>query len=278
MHDLRSEEPGTGTTPSATTVAGQALAEYRRRRDFSRTAEPEGGADESRGAGEPTATPESPEHPVFVVQKHDATSLHYDLRLELGGVLKSWAVPKGPSLDPADRRLAVRTEDHPLEYAAFEGTIPEGEYGGGTVMVWDFGWWEPDLAWMSTGKGKIAAAVGRVAAAPPAGATFPARDATERPSPAALAEMAETALAKGDLKIVIHGEKLTGSWALVQMKGRGEKNWLLIKHRDEAARPGASIVTEAPDSVATGRTMEQIAAGSASLPTAGDAPGEGRNS
>ena len=180
-----------------------------------------------------------------MVQKHDATSLHYDLRLELSGVLKSWAVPKGPSLDPADKRLAVRTEDHPLEYAAFEGTIPEGEYGGGTVLVWDFGWWEPDLAWMAAGKGKSAAA-----------ASAPA----ERPAPAALAELAEAALAKGDLKLVIHGQKLTGSWALVQMKGRGEKNWLLIKHRDEAARPGASIVTEAPDSVATGRAIEQIAA------------------
>jgi len=246
-------EPGAETTATtAAPAAAAALAEYRRRRDFTRTAEPAGGAGEPGGvdgpggADEPRAAgPEPPEHPVFVVQKHDATSLHYDLRLELGGVLKSWAVPKGPSLDPADKRLAVRTEDHPLEYAAFEGTIPEGEYGGGTVLVWDFGWWEPDLAWMAAGKGKSAAA-----------ASAPA----ERPAPAALAEMAEAALAKGDLKLVIHGQKLTGSWVLVQMKGRGEKNWLLIKHRDEAARPGASIVTEAPDSVATGRAINQIAA------------------
>lgn len=249
-------EPATGRAPGAAAApAAEALAEYRRRRDFTRTAEPAGGAggaSEPGGADGPgAADPEPPEHPVFVVQKHAASSLHYDLRLELNGVLKSWAVPKGPSLDPADKRLAVRTEDHPLEYAAFEGTIPEGEYGGGTVMVWDFGWWEPDLEWMAAGTGKSAAVT---------------RAAVERPEPAALAEIAEAALAKGDLKLVIHGQKLTGSWALVQMKGRGEKNWLLIKHRDQAARAGASIVQEAPDSVSTGRAIEEIAAGEGSTP------------
>jgi bifunctional non-homologous end joining protein LigD len=154
----------------------------------------------------------------------------------MGGVLKSWAVPKGPSLDPADKRLAVMTEDHPLEYAAFEGTIPEGEYGGGTVMLWDFGWWEPDVAWMSGGKGRVGAA-----------------EPGDQPDP-------EAAVAAGELKFVIHGHKLSGSWALVQMKGRGFKNWLLLKHRDDAARPGASVVQEAPDSVATGRSLDEIAA------------------
>lgn len=154
--------------------------------------------------------------PIFVVQKHAASTLHYDFRLEMGGVLKSWALPKGPSLDPADKRLAVMTEDHPLEYADFEGTIPEGEYGAGTVMLWDFGWWEPDP---------------------------------------------EEPFLQGNLKFILHGQKLAGRWSLVQMKGRGDKNWLLIKHRDEAARPGSRIVDEAPNSVATGRSIEEIAAG-----------------
>ncbi len=201
----------------------EGLAEYRSKRDFTRTAEPAGG---DRARQEPGGQSDS--RRSFVVQKHDASSLHYDFRLELDGVLKSWAVPKGPSLDPADKRLAVMTEDHPLQYATFEGVIPQGEYGGGTVLVWDNGWWEPDLAWIAAVKG------------------------TPPTDPAA-------ALAKGELKLVLHGAKLTGSWALVQMKGRGEKNWLLIKHRDEAARPGAKVVEEAPDSVATGRSLEQVA-------------------
>ena len=212
------------STPEMPT-AQEALAEYRRRRDFTRTAEPAGGE----------VAPAS-ERRIFTVQKHAASRLHYDLRLEMGGVLKSWAVPKGPSLDPADKRLAVMTEDHPLEYSAFEGSIPEGEHGGGTVMLWDFGWWEPDLAWMSEAKG------GTGTAAP-----------DDRADP-------EAALAAGELKFVIHGHKLSGSWALVQMKGRGVKNWLLLKHRDDAARPGASVVEEAPDSIATGRSLDEIAA------------------
>ncbi|MBN1320966.1 MAG: hypothetical protein JXA87_09000 [Thermoleophilia bacterium] len=228
-----------------TDSAAEALAEYQRRRDFTRTTEPAGG-----GAA---AHVETPEHPVFVVQKHAASSLHYDLRLELGGVLKSWAVPKGPSLDPADKRLAVMTEDHPLEYAAFEGIIPEGEYGGGTVMVWDFGWWEPDLAWMETAKSRERAAAAQPEEVP---ATRGTAKAGARQAAAAAAE---AALAQGELKFIIHGQKLTGSWAFVQMKNRGEKNWLLIKHRDVGARPGSSVTSEAPDSVATGRPMEQIA-------------------
>jgi len=211
----------TQTDPSRAAPQAEPLAEYKRKRDFASTSEP---------AGDDSASPtESPEHRIFVVQKHAASSLHYDFRLELDGVLKSWAIPKGPSLDPADKRLAVMTEDHPLEYARFEGTIPEDQYGGGSVLVWDYGWWEPDLAWIRSGKTP--------------GPTEPA-----------------AALAAGELKFIVHGQKLTGSWALVQMKGRGEKNWLLLKHRDGAARPSTSIVDEAPDSAATGRTLEQVAA------------------
>jgi bifunctional non-homologous end joining protein LigD len=202
------------------------LSEYRRKRDFDRTAEPAADA-EAPYAGASAQETGDPKRLAFVVQKHAASSLHYDFRLELDGVLKSWAVPKGPSLDPADKRLAVMTEDHPLEYASFEGVIPEGEYGGGTVLVWDAGWWEPDLAWIDTAKEPHLA------------------------EPVA-------ALTKGELKFVLHGSKLTGSWALVQMKGRGDKNWLLIKHRDEAARPGTSLVAEAPDSVLTARSLEQV--------------------
>jgi bifunctional non-homologous end joining protein LigD len=219
----RSQERTPERTPE------EALAEYRRRRDFSRTAEPAGG--EAAPAGD---------LPIFTIQKHAASHLHYDLRLEMGGVLKSWAVPKGPSLDPAEKRLAVMVEDHPLEYAAFEGTIPEGEYGGGTVMLWDFGWWEPDLAWMTEGKGHAGTAGAGLQADPGA------------------------AVAAGELKFILHGHKLSGSWALVQMKGRGDKNWLLLKHRDGAARPGHDIEAEAPDSVATGRSIEDIAAGGGS--------------
>lgn len=201
------------------------LARYRSKRDFDRTDEP---------AGEPQVEGDPGLRRIFVIQKHDASRLHYDFRLELQGVLKSWAVPKGPSLDPADKRLAVMVEDHPLEYATFEGGIPEGEYGGGTVMLWDAGWWEPDVAWMNEPKG-------------------PGKGGSPFVTP-------EEALAQGELKFVTHGQKLRGSWALVKTKWKGENNWLLIKHRDEHARPGSNIEEEAPDSVATGRSLEQIAA------------------
>lgn len=218
----------------------EALAEYRRRRDFTQTAEPSG--------NEPSP---AAEHPIFAVQKHAASRLHYDFRLEMGGVLKSWAVPKGPSLDPADKRLAVRVEDHPLEYAAFEGTIPEGEYGGGTVMLWDFGWWEPDLAWS-----KAAAAKGHRSSSDAAHETAAAGVATPE-----TAVDPEAKLASGELKFVLHGQKLSGSWALVQMKGRGDKNWLLLKHRDDNARAGYDLLGESPVSVLSGRSLDEIAKG-----------------
>jgi bifunctional non-homologous end joining protein LigD len=188
------------------------LARYQAKRDFSKTAEPSGKA----------KVPAS-SRLRFIIQKHAATRLHYDLRLELGGVFKSWAVTKGPSPDPHDRRLAVEVEDHPLDYGDFEGTIPKGQYGGGTVMLWDRGYWAPEGD-----------------------------------------KNAEAMLKKGDLKFVVAGEKMHGSWVMVRMKTRDEKrnNWLLIKHRDGFEREGDSdALVKLDRSVASGRTMEQIAAG-----------------
>jgi bifunctional non-homologous end joining protein LigD len=199
-------------------MAGKKLSEYRAKRDFTKTAEPSGSAD-VRPA----------EHLRFVIQKHDATRLHYDLRLELNGVFKSWAITKGPSLDPNVKRLAVEVEDHPLDYGDFEGTISKGQYGGGTVMLWDRGYW------------------------------------------AALGDKdPEQALRDGELKFVLAGEKLKGSWVLVRLKNRDggrRSNWLLIKHRDEFAKPSDNDKVLGKDrSVASGRTMTQIAAGKGKAP------------
>ena len=201
-------------------MAAKKLSEYRARRDFTKTAEPSG-----------KSVIKSAKYPRFVIQKHDATRLHYDLRLEVDGVFKSWAVTRGPSLDPRDKRLAVEVEDHPLDYGDFEGTIPKGEYGGGSVMLWDRGFWVPE------GDKSVRAML---------------RD--------------------GDLKFTIAGEKLKGSWALVRMandKFCGKRtNWLLIKHRDEWARPAErSAVLKQDRSAASGRTMAQIAAGKGARPT-----------
>ncbi len=201
-------------------MARKKLSEYQARRDFTKTAEPSG------------KSPIKPaEYPRFVIQKHDATRLHYDLRLEVDGVFKSWAVTRGPSLDPADKRLAVEVEDHPLDYGDFEGTIPKGEYGGGTVMLWDRGFWTPE------GEKSVSAM-----------------------------------LREGEIKFVVAGEKLKGSWVLVRMSGDrfggSRTNWLLIKHRDKWARAKAQAdVLKKDRSVASGRTMAQIAAGKGSSPT-----------
>lgn len=200
-------------------MGSRKLAKYRAKRDFTKTAEPSGAVDVAPA-----------EHLRYVIQKHAARRLHYDLRLELGGVFKSWAVTRGPSLDPAEKRLAVEVEDHPLAYGDFEGTIPHGQYGGGTVQLWDRGFWAPEGN-----------------------------------------QTAEQALAAGDLKIVLEGDKLHGSWVLVRMKGDrfGGKhtNWLLIKHRDAYARPGDHDALLAEDrSVASGRSMEEIAAGKGRAP------------
>ena len=196
-------------------MTGGKLAEYRRKRDFGRTAEPEGGR------------PKRGKKLAFVIQKHAASHLHFDLRLELDGVMKSWAVPKGPSTDPTVKRLAMEVEDHPIEYNKFEGTIPKGEYGGGTVMLWDRG-------------------------------TY--RYGGDHPDPI---EGLRRGLAKGDFKFVLEGKRLRGSWVLVRTRrgDRGKPQWLLIKHRDEHAEEGADVVAEHTTSVATGRTMEEIAAG-----------------
>ncbi|MFZ0271592.1 MAG: DNA ligase D [Acidobacteriaceae bacterium] len=198
-------------------LVDQQLARYRSMRDFAMTAEPSG---ESGARAEKKADEGLP----FVIQKHAATRLHYDFRLGWRGVLKSWAVTKGPSYVVADKRLAVEVEDHPIEYGGFEGTIPKGQYGGGTVMVWDQGTWEP------------------------------VTDVDE-------------GLRRGQLKFILHGQKLHGHWALIRMKGdrfgeKGKNNWLLIKEHDEYERTpdDPAITDEAPDSAVTGRSMEQIAA------------------
>lgn len=169
----------------------------------------------------------TPYKPAFVIQKHAASRLHFDFRLELDGVMKSWAVPKGPSLDPAVKRLAMQVEDHPIDYDTFEGNIPAGEYGGGTVMLWDRG-------------------------------TYHYAGDDSDPL-----EGMRRGCARGDVKFVLEGERLRGSWVLVRIRrGTAEQpQWLLIKHRDEFADPESDIVSEHQTSVATGRTMEEIAEG-----------------
>ena len=198
--------------------AGKALDKYQSMRDFAVTAEPSGKA---------SAVKASPRL-RYVIQKHAATRLHYDFRLELNGTFRSWAVTRGPSLDPADKRLAVEVEDHPLDYGDFEGTIPKGQYGGGTVMLWDRGYWAPDGD-------------------------------------------ADKMLAKGDLKFVLEGDKLHGGWVLVRMKNDKYKNkrnnWLLIKHHDKYAKDGkGEAILEKDHSVASGRAMKAIEAGSGKTP------------
>ncbi len=195
---------------SASAKRANPLAGYNAKRDFARTTEP---------AGKHGRTPSGNS---FMVQKHDATRLHWDFRLEVDGVLKSWAVTKGPSLDPSVKRLAVRTEDHPLSYATFEGTIPKGEYGGGTVMLWDRGTWAPILR-------------------------KSAKDLDE-----------------GHLHFTLKGERMKGEWMLIRLKKKpGEKreNWLLRKVTDKFVQEGEVLVDKALTSVATGRSMAEIAAG-----------------
>ncbi|MDD3071369.1 MAG: DNA polymerase ligase N-terminal domain-containing protein [Methanoculleus horonobensis] len=189
------------------------LEEYHDRRDFSRTPEPRGEQD-AVGA-----------RPRFVIQKHDATTLHYDFRLEADGVLKSWAVPKGPSMSPKEKRLAVPTEDHPLDYAGFEGVIPEGSYGAGTVLVWDRGTYQ---------------------------------NLTEKGGKRI--EVAE-AIRRGHVSFRLEGEKLRGGYALTRFRtGKGEA-WLLVKMDDAEADPGRNPVVTEPRSVVSGRSLNEIAEG-----------------
>lgn len=213
---IRRDRPFPATDKPEDGMTTAKLAAYKSMRDFSKTAEPSG---EAVSVGPSAAL-------RFVIQKHAASHLHFDLRLEWEGSFRSWAVPKGPSLDPGDRRLAMEVEDHPLDYGDFEGTIPKGQYGGGTVMLWDRGYWAPEKGF----------------------------------------EAVSAALAKGELKFVMEGERMHGSWVLVRMKSDERKKtkpaWMLIKHRDEGAVEGnAGGPDDADRSVASGRTMEEIAGG-----------------
>lgn len=189
----------------------QKLHRYYEKRRFDKTPEPRGGGRKKGGRR-------------FVIQKHAARRLHYDFRLEIDGVLVSWAVPKGPSTDPSDKRLAVQTEDHPLDYMEFEGVIPKGEYGGGTVMVWDLGTYRN----LRANKGRNSVSM-------------------------------EDSLAEGLVEVWLEGEKLRGGYALRRTSGGDKPQWLLIKKRDETADARRVPVSSEPDSVLSGRTMDEIA-------------------
>ncbi|MBN2366242.1 MAG: DNA ligase [Calditrichaeota bacterium] len=185
------------------------LKKYREKRNFDRTSEPFGSKKKS-----------GKKQPIFVIQKHNASQLHYDFRLEVDNVLKSWSVPKGPSTDPSERRLAVRTEDHPIDYADFEGVIPEDQYGAGTVMVWDAGTYE----------------------------SMNKKDEKEISM--------KDALNDGHVVFKLKGKKISGGYALIQ-KGKGD-NWFLIKMNDDEADARRNPVSTEPRSVLTKRTLEEI--------------------
>jgi bifunctional non-homologous end joining protein LigD len=189
-------------------MSDELLKKYRTMRDFGDTPEPAGGK------------PKKGKLPIFVIQKHQASHLHYDFRLEMQGVLKSWAVPKGPSYDPSVKRLAMMTEDHPYDYAAFEGVIPEGNYGAGNVIIWDNGTWE----FIGPGDDPV------------------------------------KAIKSGDLKFKMNGKKMFGEWALFRIKGRSPKGneWLLVKHRDKFANDKVDVTEVAPQSVVSNRTIEDV--------------------
>ena len=187
------------------------LKEYNQKRDFRKTSEPEGNTKSGKSKLR------------FVVQKHAAKNLHYDFRLELEGVLKSWAVPKGPSLDTKVKRLAMHVEDHPYDYRNFEGTIPEGEYGAGEVIVWDEG-------------------------------TYHAINTDDRNESE---KILKEGYKKGDFKFYLEGQKLKGEFVLVKMKNRGEKQWLLIKHKDKFT--STKDILDEDRSVLSDRTIEDIA-------------------
>lgn len=191
-------------------MSEESLSDYRTKRDFGSTPEPSGD-----GSG--------PGLTRFVIQKHRASSLHYDLRLEVDGVLKSWAVPKGPSTDPSEKRLAVPTEDHPVDYIDFEGAIPEDEYGGGAVLVWDTG-------------------------------TYENATTDEDGEQVALDE----AIDAGHVSVVLHGEKLSGGYALTRTGSEDDSRWLLVKKDDDEADARRNPTSTEPESVLTGRTLDEI--------------------
>lgn len=186
------------------------LKKYQQMRDFEDTPEP---------SGRKRVAPKK--KPIFVVQKHAASHLHYDFRLEMEGVLKSWAVPKGPSYDPAVRRLAMMTEDHPYDYAGFEGVIPEGNYGAGNVIIWDNGYWE----FIEPGDDPV------------------------------------KALQQGKLTFRLQGKKLFGEWALVRIRSKSGKDneWLLLKHRDKFASDEIDVTEVAPRSIISDRDVDDLA-------------------
>lgn len=189
------------------------LQTYKEKRNFTHTPEP----------SDDTSAQPHDEEPIFVIQKHDATRLHYDFRLEVDGVLKSWAIPKGPSTNPRDKRLAMPTEDHPMGYANFEGVIPKGQYGAGPVIVWDTGTYQN------------------------------ATEKNDEPIPI------EQALEEGQFKFRLNGKKLKGGFALIRMKKSSDQAWLLIKENDGYADPEHDVVNEEPESVISGRTIEDLA-------------------
>ena len=209
---------GSKSRTALSNAVDRQLARYREMRDFSVTAEPSGKTSSSKSPSKRQGLP-------FVVQKHAASHLHYDFRLGWNGVLKSWAVTKGPSYVVADKRLAVQVEDHPMEYGGFEGIIPKGQYGGGTVMVWDQGTWEPQ----------------------------------------AISSNVDDALRQGSLKFILYGQKLQGKWALIRMGGKAanerKPNWLLIKEHDEYERSAEdpAVIEAEPNSAVTGRDLDEIA-------------------
>ena len=184
------------------------LKKYRQMRDFGDTPEPAGGK------------PKRGKRPIFVIQKHAASHLHYDFRLEMEGVLKSWAVPKGPSYDPGTKRLAMMTEDHPFDYASFEGVIPAGNYGAGNVIIWDQGTWE----FIEPGDDPVAA------------------------------------VRQGKVTFRMYGKKMFGEWALVKIRGRSPKGneWLLLKHRDQYANEKIDVTEVAPLSVVSKLGIDEI--------------------
>jgi DNA ligase D-like protein (predicted 3'-phosphoesterase) len=191
-------------------MSQDSLEEYRKKRDFRRTSEPLG----SEAAG-------SKEEPIFVIQKHSASSMHYDFRLQVEGVLKSWAVPKGPSTDPSEKRLAIPTEDHPLEYAGFEGVIPEGEYGAGTVLIWDRGSY---------------------------------RNLKEDEEEKSVSQQ----IKDGHVTIWLEGQKISGGYALIRTGSGDDARWLLIKMDDKEADARRNPTSTEPKSVKIGRTLVEV--------------------